>query len=103
MKFFPPFQAAVVDAKSLGIMASHGDINGIASHANPYLLTEVLRDQWGFKGYVVSDANDIARLNFFMGVAETPEDAAEMGLKAGMDIDLYSDEAFYSASQNGPG
>jgi len=91
---FPPFEAAVVDAKSLGIMASHGDIDGIASHANPYLLTEVLRDQWGFKGYVVSDANDIARLNFFMNVAETPEDAAEMGLKAGMDIDLYSNEAY---------
>ena len=91
---FPPFEAAVVDAKSLGVMASHGDIDGIASHANPYLLTEVLRDQWGFKGYVVSDANDIARLNFFMNVAETPEAAAEMGLKAGMDIDLYSNEAY---------
>lgn len=93
-EIFPPFKAAVEDAKSLGIMASHGDINGVASHANPYLLTEVLRDQWGFKGYVVSDANDIARLNFFMNVAETPEAAAEMGLKAGMDIDLYSDEAY---------
>lgn len=93
-EIFPPFEAAVKEAKALGIMASHGDINGIASHANPYLLTEVLREQWGFKGYVVSDANDIARLNFFVHVAETPEDAAEMGLKAGMDVDLYSDEAF---------
>lgn len=91
---FPPFEAAVKEGKTLGIMASHGDIDGIASHANPYLLTEVLRDQWGFKGYTVSDANDIARLNFFMHVAETPEAAAEMGLKAGMDVDLYSDEAY---------
>lgn len=91
---FPPFEAAVKEGRTLGIMASHGDIDGIASHANPYLLTEVLRDQWGFKGYTVSDANDIARLNFFMHVAETPEAAAEMGLKAGMDVDLYSDEAY---------
>lgn len=91
---FPPFEAAVKEARTLGIMASHGDIDGIASHANPYLLTEVLRDQWGFQGYTVSDANDIARLNFFMHVAETPEEAAEMGLKAGMDVDLYSDEAY---------
>ncbi len=93
-EIFPPFEAAVKEAKTLGIMASHGDINGIASHANPYLLTEVLREQWGFKGYVVSDANDIARLNFFVGVAETPEGAAEIGLKAGMDVDLYSDDAY---------
>ena len=93
-EIFPPFQAAVEDAQALGIMPSHGDLNGIASHGNPALLTGVLRDQWGFQGYVVSDANDIARLNFFMNVAETPEDAAIMGLKAGVDIDLYSEEAY---------
>jgi beta-glucosidase len=93
-EIFPPFKAAVKEAKTLGIMASHGDLNGIASHANPWLLTEVLCDQWGFEGYVVSDANDIARLYFFMNVAETPEDAARLGLEAGMDVDLYSDEAY---------
>ena len=93
-EIFPPFKAAVEEAKTLGIMASHGDLNGIASHANPWLLTDVLRDQWGFEGYTVSDANDIARLYFFMNVAETPEDAATMALKAGMDVDLYSDDAY---------
>lgn len=93
-EIYPPFQAAVEDAHALGIMPSHGDLNGIASHGNPALLTGVLRDQWGFQGYVVSDANDIARLNFFMNVAETPEDAAIMGLTAGVDIDLYSEEAY---------
>ncbi|MBK0383594.1 glycoside hydrolase family 3 C-terminal domain-containing protein [Pedobacter sp. SD-b] len=93
-EIYPPFKAAVQQAKTLGIMASHGDLNGIASHANYDLLTKVLKNQWGFKGYVVSDANDIARLNFFMKVAETPEDAAMMALKAGMDVDLYSDEAY---------
>jgi beta-glucosidase len=93
-EIFPPFKAAVTQAHALGIMASHGDINGVASHANRWLLTEVLRNQWGFKGYVVSDANDVARLNFFMKVAETPEAAAELGLKAGVDLDLYSDDAY---------
>jgi beta-glucosidase len=93
-EIFPPFRAAVRRAHALGIMASHGDINGVASHASPWLLTEVLRKQWGFQGYVVSDSNDIARLHSFMRVAETPEAAARMALEAGVDIDLYSDLAF---------
>lgn len=93
-EIFPPFEAAVKEARTLGIMASHGDLNGIASHSNPYLLTEVLRNQWDFKGYTVSDANDIARLYFFMNVAESAEDAAILGLTAGMDVDLYSDDAY---------
>jgi len=93
-ELFTPFEAAVQRAKTLGVMASHGDLNGVASHGNPWLLTEVLRDRWGFDGYLVSDANDIARLNFFMRVAETPEDAALLGLRAGMDVDLYSEDAY---------
>ncbi len=93
-EIFPPFTAAVQRSHVLGIMASHGDINGVASHANPWLLTDVLRKQWGFKGYVISDSNDIARLHSFMKVAETPEAAVEMSLKAGIDIDLYSDDAY---------
>ncbi len=47
-----------------------------------------------FQGYVVSDSNDIARLHSFMKVAETPEDAVEMAVRAGMDVDLYSDLAY---------
>jgi beta-glucosidase len=93
-EILPPFKAAVQRAHTLGIMASHSDINGVSSHANPWLLTEVLRNQWGFQGYTVSDANDIARLHYFMKVAETPEDAVEMSLKAGMDVDLYADDAY---------
>ncbi|WP_282122014.1 glycoside hydrolase family 3 N-terminal domain-containing protein [Algibacter mikhailovii] len=91
---YPPFEAAVKEAKTLGIMASHGDLNGVASHGNPELLTGVLRDQWGFEGYVVSDSNDIARLYYFMGVAESPEAAAQMGLEAGIDIDLYAEDSY---------
>ena len=93
-EIFPPFQAAVQRARALGVMASHGDLNGVASHANPWLLTEVLRERWGFEGYLVSDANDTGRLHYFMGVAETPEDAALLGLRAGMDVDLYADDAY---------
>ncbi|MFD0861621.1 glycoside hydrolase family 3 N-terminal domain-containing protein [Sungkyunkwania multivorans] len=93
-EIFPPFEAAVKEAKTLGVMASHGDLNGIASHGNPDLLTRVLREEWGFEGYVVSDANDIGRLFYFMKVAESPEAAALMGLRAGIDIDLYAEDAY---------
>ncbi|WP_372757734.1 glycoside hydrolase family 3 N-terminal domain-containing protein [Mariniflexile sp.] len=93
-EILPPFKAAVQRANTLGIMASHGDINGVACHANPKLLTEILRNDWGFEGYVVSDANDIGRLHYFMKVAETPEDAARLALTAGVDVDLYADDAY---------
>lgn len=93
-EILPPFKAAVQRANTLGIMASHADINGVACHANPWLLTEVLRNQWGFQGYTVSDANDIGRLHYFMKVAETPEEAVIMALKAGMDLDLYAEDAY---------
>ena len=93
-EILPPFKAAVQEAKTVGIMASHGDINGIASHGNRALLTDLLRDDWGFKGYTVSDSNDIARLHYFMGVAETPDAAALMGLDAGLDIDLYAEDSY---------
>lgn len=93
-EIYPPFEAAVKEAKTLGIMASHGDLNGIASHGNPELLTGVLREQWGFKGYLVSDSNDIARLFYFMKVAENPEAAALMGLEAGIDVDLYAEDSY---------
>lgn len=93
-QILPPFQAAVKEAKTLGIMASHGDLNGVACHANHWLLTDVLRNQWGFRGYTVSDANDIGRLFFFMGVAEDEDQAAVLGLEAGMNVDLYNEDCF---------
>ncbi|MEP5341938.1 MAG: glycoside hydrolase family 3 N-terminal domain-containing protein [Algibacter sp.] len=93
-EIYPPFEAAVKESRALGVMASHGDLNGVASHGNKELLTGVLREQWGFKGYVVSDANDIARLFYFMKVAESPEAAAVMGLEAGIDVDLYAEDSY---------
>lgn len=93
-EIYPPFEAAVKEARTLGLMASHGDLNGIATHGNKALLTGILRKLWGFLGYVVSDSNDIARLYYFMKVAENPEAAALMGLEAGIDVDLYAEDSY---------
>lgn len=89
-----PFKAAVMRSGSLGVMASHGDINGVSCHANKEILTDVLRGEWGFEGYVVSDADDVARLHSFMHTAETMDEAAIEALTAGLDIDLYGTCAY---------
>ncbi|RED47820.1 glycoside hydrolase family 3 N-terminal domain-containing protein [Seonamhaeicola aphaedonensis] len=93
-ELLPPFKTAVQRGHALAIMPSHGDINGVASHGNPWLLTDLLRKQWGFNGYVVSDAYDVGRLNFLMKVAENIEEAVKLGLKAGVDLDLYSEDVY---------
>ncbi|MBD5780037.1 glycoside hydrolase family 3 C-terminal domain-containing protein [Pelagicoccus sp. NFK12] len=84
----PPFKAVVQEANALGMMASHCEVDGVPAHGNRALLTDLLREEWGFQGYVVSDYNDVPRLEFFQRVAETVEDACEMALSAGMDVDL---------------
>lgn len=90
----PPFKAVVEQTNALGMMASHCEVNGVAAHGNKWLLTDLLKNTWGFKGVVVSDYNDIKRLEEFHHMARTPQEAAKLGLIAGMDIDLPSSSAF---------
>ncbi|KAA1259139.1 Periplasmic beta-glucosidase precursor [Rubripirellula obstinata] len=90
----PPFEVAVKIAGAQGMMASHCDVGGVPAHGNRWLLTELLRDQWGFKGMVVSDYMDIKRLEEFHHVAATVQDAARMALIAGMDLDLPDGVAY---------
>ena len=90
----PPFEAAVKQGKTLGMMASHCDVEGVPAHGNRWLLTELLRDDWGFEGYVVSDYNDVPRLEFFQHVVATAEEAAALALSAGLDIDLPVSQAY---------
>lgn len=90
----PPFEAVVKDGHVLGMMASHCEVEGVPAHGNAWLLTDLLRDQWGFLGYVVSDYNDVPRLEFFQHVVSTAEEAAAMALSAGLDIDLPVSQAY---------
>lgn len=93
-EILPPFEAVVKEANVQGMMASHCDVEGVPAHGNRWLLTELLREQWGFEGMVVSDYNDVPRLEFFQHVVETVEDAAALALSAGMDLDLPVSEAY---------
>ena len=93
-EILPPFKAVVTEANALGMMASHCEVEGVPAHGNKWLLTDLLRKEWEFKGVVVSDYNDIKRLEEFHHIAATVHEAAKIGLIAGMDIDLPSSAAY---------
>jgi beta-xylosidase len=92
--FFEPFQAVVRDANVGSVMASYHEINGVPSHINPWLLTKVLREEWGFRGYVTSDGNGLQMLYETHGVAADKAEAARKAIAAGIDYDL-SDGSVY--------
>ncbi|MGC4233406.1 MAG: glycoside hydrolase family 3 N-terminal domain-containing protein [Niabella sp.] len=84
----PPFKAAV-DAGMFTIMPAHNEVNRVPCHANRWLMQDVLRDEFGFKGFYVSDWMDIERLNTLHFVAETQKDACLLTVKAGMDMHMH--------------
>ncbi len=92
--FFPPFERAVREGGAVSVMASYNEIDGVPSHANGWLLNDVLRGEWGFDGYVVSDYFAIRELMARHGVADSLAAAAGQALAAGVDIELPNPEAF---------
>lgn len=84
--YLPPYRAAL-EAGVGTFMASFNEINGVPSTANRWLLTDILRDEWGFKGFVVSDYTGINEL-VPHGVAEDEQHAAELAVNAGVDMDM---------------
>lgn len=85
--FLPPFRDAVTEANIYAVMPSYNEIDGIPAHSNYFLLHDVLRVEWGFKGYVFSDYGGLSQLYNFHKVAQTPTDAALMGIIAGVDLE----------------
>jgi len=92
--FLVPFQAAVQEANVGSVMASYNEIDGIPSHINHWLLGNVLRQEWGFRGFVTSDGDGLQMLIGTHHVAAGKPDAARLALAAGVDYDL-SDGSVY--------
>jgi len=92
--FLVPFQVAVEEAKVGSVMASYNEIDGIPSHVNRWLLNRVLREEWGFRGYVTSDGDGLQMLIQTHHVAGNKLDAAAQAIAAGVDYDL-SDGSVY--------
>ncbi|HEV7358700.1 MAG TPA: glycoside hydrolase family 3 N-terminal domain-containing protein, partial [Steroidobacteraceae bacterium] len=97
--FFPPFEKAIARTGVSAVMPSYNEIDGVPSHANVWLLEKVLRGEWGFQGVVVSDYYAIEDLQKLHHIAATPEEAARLALKAGVDIDLPSVGAYATLVQ----
>src|SRR6266436_9629099 len=86
--YFPPFKAAI-NAGAGTVMSAFNDLNGVPTSANPFTLTKVLRGEWKFDGFVVSDYTSVKEL-INHGAAANDKDAAQAALNAGVDMEMVS-------------
>jgi beta-glucosidase len=87
--FLPVFEAAVREGGALSMMAAYSELDGIPCVDNKWLLTDVLRKEWGFKGFVLSDLGAIKMSMETHHVAASVPDALAQALKAGLDMQFY--------------
>ena len=92
--YLPPFIAAVQDAHVGTVMAAHNEVNGIPCHGNSWLLKDLLRDELGFDGFVVSDWMDIERLHAMHHWAPDSTEAFIRSVEAGIDMHMQGDNYF---------
>lgn len=90
----PPFEMAVLDGGVRSVMNSYAEIDGLPVAADPTILTDLLRDRWGFDGVVVSDYFTVAFLHVMHAVAADRGEAAALALAAGVDIELPTGDAY---------
>jgi beta-glucosidase len=83
------FEPAFRQGHAMGTMAAYHEIDGIPVTADPYLLKTILRDEWGFKGFVLSDLGAIERLSGAHRVAASPKDAVILAINSGVDMQFY--------------
>lgn len=89
--FFPPFKVGI-DAGAGSIMTSHNEVNGYPAHSNEWLMSDILRGEWDFKGFVVSDWDDIEHLHDIHHTAENNKEAFYQSIMAGMDMHMHGPE-----------
>ncbi|RNJ64457.1 MAG: beta-glucosidase [Porphyrobacter sp. IPPAS B-1204] len=97
--FFPPFREVVRRTSVGAVMPSYNEIDGVPSHANIWLLGDVLRGEWGFDGIIASDYGGVHELATLHHVARDLEDAAHQALKAGVDSELPEGQAFATLTE----
>jgi beta-glucosidase len=86
--YLPPYKAAL-DAGAVTVMSSFNDLDGVPATASKFLMTELLRDEWHFEGFVVTDYTSVMEL-LYHGVAADTAQAAQLSIEAGIDMDMQS-------------
>jgi len=86
--YFPPYKAAI-DAGAATVMTSFNELDGVPASGNKFLMTDVLRNEWGFNGFVVTDYTSIMEM-IPHGIAEDTAAAAALALEAGVDMDMQA-------------
>lgn len=92
--FFPPFERIIKETNVASVMPSYNEIDGLPSHANPWLLRTILRKEWGFKGLTTSDYFAIKELKERHSLVPDFKEAAYRALKAGVDIETADPECY---------
>jgi beta-glucosidase len=90
MTYLPAFEACIVEGKAFSIMGAYNRVNGEACCASPTLLHKILREEWGFEGYVVADCGAIYDIYANHRVADRPSKAAAMAVANGCDLECCS-------------
>ncbi|MCH2114700.1 MAG: glycoside hydrolase family 3 C-terminal domain-containing protein [Pirellulales bacterium] len=86
--FMRPYKAAIQKGKAYSVMMAYNKLNGVPCVANTWLIEDILRGEWGFRGFIVSDAGCIGNMFAKMHYVDTPEEAAALGLHAGCDVSI---------------
>lgn len=94
--FLPSWEAAIKEGGALGVMATYPAIDGIATHASSYILTDILRHEFGFEGLVLCEGGGLSTL-VYEGLAENQQQAGVLALRAGVDVGIS-----YEAAYQGP-
>jgi beta-glucosidase len=90
----PPFRMCVKNVKPVSLMPSYNEVDGVPSHANKWLLHDLLRKEWGFKGMIVSDYYGVEQLAIKHFVAENNKDAARIAFNSGVQYEFPQANAY---------
>ncbi|MBB5637135.1 beta-glucosidase [Pedobacter cryoconitis] len=93
--YFPPFKATIQQGKSRSLMTAYNSLNGVPATSNNYLLTQKLKTEWGFKGFVISDAGAVGGANVLHYTSSGYADATRQAITAGLDVIFQTEYEHY--------
>lgn len=87
--YLPPFKAAIQEAAPFTLMPAHNELNGMPCHANKWLMNDIMRNEYGFNGFIVSDWMDMEAISTRHRIAQTPTEAFFLSVDAGVDMHMH--------------